>query len=192
MSQTVIGNTTYHDLNVNTLKQTAAYGKPDSVGDIAKSLEDAYQKSTASTVKRVVLGILTLGIYAIAHAVKDHCHAGTLRDLSRGTEAFYSTLHDAIHDENFESKEFQMIGEKVTLSRTRGEYSLEFKDGHTETIKDAKELLHKLELDVMKHSELFEKSFVTETILGKYEAKIDAGVVDGNAEIMFQIDEAGD
>ena len=38
MSQTVIGNTTYHDLNVNTLGQTKAYGKPDSVGDIAKAL----------------------------------------------------------------------------------------------------------------------------------------------------------
>ena len=74
MSQTVIGKTTYHDLNVNTLGQAKAYGKPDSVGDIAKSLEDVYQKSTASTAKRVLLGILTLGIYAIAHAVKDSCH----------------------------------------------------------------------------------------------------------------------
>ena len=74
MSQTVIGNTTYHDLNVNTLGQTMGYGKPDSVGDIAKSLEDAYQQSTASTARRVLLGILTLGIYAIAHAVKDSCH----------------------------------------------------------------------------------------------------------------------
>ena len=42
MSQTVIGKTTYHDLNVNTLGQAKAYGKPDSVGDIAKSLEDVY------------------------------------------------------------------------------------------------------------------------------------------------------
>ena len=191
MSQTVIGNTTYHDLNVNTLKQTASYGKPDSVGDIAKSLEDAYQKSTASTAKRVVLGILTFGIYAIAHAVKDSCHANTLKKLSRGTEALYSTLHDAMADANFESKKFSMIGEDVTLNRIRGEYSLEFKDGHTETIKDAKELLHKLELDVMKHSELFEKSFVTETILGKYEARIDAGVVDTGADMLNDLNELG-
>ena len=192
MSQTVIGNTTYHDLNVNTLGQTQAFRKPDSVGDIAKALEDAYQKSTASTAKRVLLGILTLGIYAIAHAVKDSCHASTLKTLSKGTEAFYKTLHDAVADADFTSKKFEMIGEKVTLSRTNGQYSLEFKDGHSETIKDAKELLHKLELDVMKHSELFEKSFVTETILGKYEARIDAGLAATNADMLDDLDALGE
>ncbi|MBR5882250.1 MAG: hypothetical protein IKY97_02070, partial [Mailhella sp.] len=192
MSQTVIGNTTYHDLNVNTLGQTKAFGKPDSVGDIAKALDDSYQKSTASTAKRVLLGILTLGIYAIAHAVKDKCHASTLKTLSQGTEAFYKTLYDAVADADFESKKFEMIGEKVTLSRTNGQYSLEFKDGHSETIKDAKELLHKLELDVMKHSELFQKSFVTETILGKYEARIDAGLAATNANMLDDLDALGE
>ena len=192
MSQTVIGNTTYHDLNVNTFGQTKAYGKPDSVGDIAKALEDAYQKSTASTAKRVLLGILTLGIYAIAHAVKDSCHASTLKTLSQGTEAFYKTLHDAVNDTNFEFKKFEMIGEEVTLNCDRGKYSVEFKDGHSETIKDAKELLHKLELDVMKHSELFQKSFVTETILGNYEARIDAGLADMNANMLDDLDALGE
>ena len=192
MSQTVIGKTTYHDLNVNTLGQAKAYGKPDSVGDIAKSLEDVYQKSTASTAKRVLLGILTLGIYAIAHAVKDHCHASTLKTLSRGTEALYKTLHEAVNDTGFESKKFKMIGEEVTLRRTNGQYSVEFKDGHEEKISNAKDLLHKLELDVMKHSELFEKSFVTETILGKYETRIDAGLAATNADMLDDLDALGE
>ena len=192
MSQTVIGKTTYHDLNVNTLGQTKAYGKPDSVGDIAKALEDSYQKSTASTAKRVLFGILTLGIYAIAHAVKDHCHASTLKTLSQGTEALYKTLHEAVNDTGFESKKFEMIGEEVTLRRTNGQYSVEFKDGHEEKISNAKDLLHKLELDVMKHSELFEKSFVTETILGKYETRIDAGLAATNADMLDDLDALGE
>ena len=53
MSQTVIGNTTYHDLNVNTLGQTKAFGKPDSM---MKCITDVVKQHLYTAMKSIGAG----------------------------------------------------------------------------------------------------------------------------------------
>ena len=172
-----INNTTYHELNVDLLQ-----GK-NRIGETARQVDTQYRQETASLAKRILLSIITLGGFAIYHAVKDSRHDSTLRELSRGTEALYKDMNRLLESSKgadpLESVDCKMCGETVKLSLARGgAVEVTFKDGSTQTINHPKDVLHRLERDVMKNSELFERSLVVDTILTKYEQRIDQGLVD--------------
>jgi predicted unusual protein kinase regulating ubiquinone biosynthesis (AarF/ABC1/UbiB family) len=172
-----VDNTTYHQLNVDLLQ-----GK-SKIGETAQSVDSQYQQNTASLAKRIILSIVTLGGFAIYHAILDSRHDATLRKLSRGTEAFYKDMNRLLdsaktHDP-LESVQCKMCDEEVRLSLNNdGSVTVTFADDSTETIKHPKDVLHRLERDVMQHSKLFERALVVDTILTKYEQRIDQGLAD--------------
>lgn len=180
MSGTV-GNTTYHDLNVDMLNGEM------KVGATAENVDKAYKKTTASLCKRIFVGIITLGVYSIYHAVKDSTHSKQLKNLSAGTENLYKGLSTLTKsDSETRSMKINMFGETVTLSKDESErYWATFADKSKEEIKNPSEVLHKIERDVMEHSELFNKSLVVDNILNKYEKRIDAGTVNDDTAQFF-------
>ena len=175
-----VDNTTYHQLNIDLIKGG------NKVGEAAQNVDTKYQQETASFAKRLLLSIITLGGFAIYHAIKDANHDATLRKLSRGTEAFYKDMNRLLESaktlEPLESVECKMCDEVVRLNLKRdGSVEVTFADDSSETIKHPKDVLHRLERDVMKHSKLFERTLVVDTILTKYEQRIDQGLVDSTS-----------
>lgn len=180
----IVGNSSYRDLNTDMLS-----GKM-RIGETAQNVDTTYKKNTASLCKRIFVGIITIGIYSIYHAVKDSTHSKQLKNLSSGTENLYKSLTTLTRpDAKTSTMKIEMCGEKVTLSRDNSDrYWATFADSSKEEIKNPSEVLHNIERDVMQHSELFDKSLVVNTILKKYEKRIDDGVEGENDTGQFYRD----
>ena len=166
-----VNSAQYHQLNTQMLDGDL------KIGETAEKVDKSYQRDTASTCKRVFLGILTLGVYSIVHAVKDKNHSSAMKNLSRGTENLYKGLNRLMKDTgNNPSVKITMCNESVTLSRDAEQRCwATFADKSKVEIKNPLEVLHNIERDVFSHSRHFEKSLVVDTILKTYEDRIDQG-----------------
>ncbi len=168
-----VGSTTFRTINDDMMK-----GKVH-VGSTAAEVTAKYQSETASTAKRVFLGILTLGGYAIYHAVKDSKYKNEMASLCKGTQDFYKNISKLTGSSGpgQEQKDVKgkMCNEKVLFSRTSSDQIfVTFEDKTRHEVKDPRQIVKNIEMDVMAHSEFFDKDFIVGGILKKYKDGLSA------------------
>ena len=169
-----VGNTNYQDINNDMLSGNI------KVGRTAAQVEAEYRRNTASTAKRVFLGIITFGGYAIYHACKDSKYRSEMKSLCKGTQDFYNNLAEikkrsqkGVELNDFKGK---MCHEDVTFSKNANDQLyVTFSDKSTHEIKDAAQVTKNIELDIMAHSQFFDRNFIVDTILKKYENALSKG-----------------
>ncbi|MBQ3683938.1 MAG: hypothetical protein II922_12835 [Succinimonas sp.] len=176
-----IGNTTFRELNDDMTKGDI------NVGQTAAEVTARYKNETASTAKRVFLGILTFGGYAIYHAVKDSKYKSEMASLCKGTQDFYQNISDLAkqstgYGQNQIDVRGKMCNEQVTLSKNADDkVFVTFKDNTKHEVKDPDQLVKNIEMDVMGHSEYFDKDFIVDKILQKYKDGLDADIEEAGA-----------
>ncbi|MEE3423574.1 MAG: hypothetical protein VZR11_12855, partial [Succinimonas sp.] len=177
-----IGNTTFRELNDDMTKGDI------NVGKTAAEVTARYKNETASTAKRVFLGILTFGGYAIYHAVKDSKYKSEMASLCKGTQDFYKNISDLAkqstgYGQNQIDVRGKMCNEQVTLSKNADDkVFVTFKDNTKHEVKDPDQLVKNIEMDVMEHSEYFDKDFIVDKILQKYKDGLDADIEEAGAD----------
>ncbi|WP_406041367.1 hypothetical protein, partial [Succinimonas sp.] len=177
-----IGNTTFRELNDDMTKGDI------NVGKTAAEVTERYKSETASTAKRVFLGILTFGGYAIYHAVKDSKYKSEMASLCKGTQDFYQNISNlAKQSTGFGQNQIdvkgKMCNEQVTLSKNSDDkVFVTFKDNSKHEVKDPDQLVKNIEMDVMGHSEYFDKDFIVDKILKKYKDGLAADIEEAGAD----------
>ncbi len=163
-----IGNTTFHQLNVDMLRGD------QKIGSTAVQTDNQNKAiANQSLASKIFLGIITMGIHTIVQAVTSSGYENDIAELSKGTETLYKSLDQLTSRDNARQEctmEVKMFGEKFKLRKNmQDEFWAEFPDGKKQKIDDPKKIMKNIELDVMAHSELFQKRFVVNTVLQKYE-----------------------
>lgn len=162
--------TSYHNLNTSMINADL------KVGEAAARVDAEYAAHKMSTGKKWLIGILSLAtvgvaglIYGIAHSVRMSGLRSQMQKLSQGTRNFYEAL-DALEkspqSEDF-SRDVTMCGEKARLVRDTSGVRIVFSDNSDKAVRSPSDVMHQIEIDVMRHSEHFDKAFV-EMLLTKY------------------------
>jgi predicted unusual protein kinase regulating ubiquinone biosynthesis (AarF/ABC1/UbiB family) len=160
-----VGNTTFKEINDEMMNGSIKVGKT------AAEVTAKYQSETASTAKRVFLGILTFGGYAIYHACKDSRYRSEMKALCKGTQDFYNQVSKLANPKEgmVDNLKGKMCNEDVLFSKnTNDQIFVTFKDKSQHEVKDPQQLVKNIEMDVMGHSEYFDKNFIVDGILKKY------------------------